>query len=95
MIRLLIKLFYTGIILIEGLIGIRFILNLINANKKNEIVATVFEYSEPFVKPFYGITDSTFTLFGIVFDLNSLVALVFFMVIGYIAIELIKAFSRD
>ncbi len=95
MIRLLIKLFYTAITLIEGLIGIRFILNLINANKNNDIVAAVFQYSEPFVKPFYGITSSTFNMFGIEFDLNSLVALVFFMVIGYIAIELMKAFSRD
>lgn len=95
MIRLLLKLLYTAIIFVEALIGIRFILLLINANKGNSLVNWVYEYSTPFVKPFYGITSSSWELFGVELDLNSLVALAFYMVVGYVVIELIKAFSRD
>ncbi len=95
MIKLLLRLLYTAITFIEALIGIRFILLFINANKSNSLVNWVYEYSEPFVKPFYGITSSTLELFGVKLDLNSLVALAFYMVVGYVVIELIKAFSRD
>lgn len=95
MFRLILRLLYSIIVLIEALLGIRFILKFINANKDNQLVSYVYEYSEPFVRPFVGITSTTINLFGISLDLNTLVALGAFMILGYVVLELSKAFSRD
>ncbi|MBI2356855.1 YggT family protein [Candidatus Dojkabacteria bacterium] len=95
MISLILRLFYIFTNLVEALISIRFILLMLNANKHNYLVSTVYKYSEPLVAPFTGVITMNINLFGLNFDVNSLVALFFFMILGYILISLIKAFSVD
>jgi len=51
--------------------------------------------SEIFVRPFYGVTTDTIKFSGITFDLTCLVSLLFYMILGFICLELIKAFSEN
>ncbi len=95
MFKLLARIAYTILTLIEALVAIRFVLLLIKANPNNELVALVLKYSEYFVKPFYGITNDVLNVGGIVFDLTSIIALVFYMVLAFVAIELVRAFSHN
>lgn len=95
MFKLLARIAYTILTLIEALVAIRFLLLLIKANKSNELVAFVMKNSEYFVKPFYGITTDVLNIGGILFDLTSIVALVFYMVLAFVATELLRAFSHN
>ncbi|KKR06076.1 MAG: hypothetical protein UT34_C0001G0116 [candidate division WS6 bacterium GW2011_GWF2_39_15] len=95
MLRLFTKLIYSLILLIQALVSIRFVLLLIDASAKNSLVNLVYQYSEYFVRPFRGITQDVFVLAGVEFDLTSLVALAFFIILGYITYEMVKAFSRE
>lgn len=93
--KAILRLFYVLTQLVEALIAIRFILLMLGANTSNYLVASVYKYSEPFVQPFKGIVTKDFDIFGLIFDVNSLVALFFFTILGYILLSLIKAFSVD
>lgn len=95
MFRLVARLLYTILLVIESLIAMRFIIKLINANSDNKFVALVLEHSERFVKPFEGIVSNSLSLGNLSIDLNSIVALVFYMIFAFVAIEMIKAFSNS
>ncbi len=95
MFRVLAKLGYMALVLIEGLVSIRFVIILINANPQNSLIAMALRVSEIFVRPFYGVTTDTIKFSGITFDLTCLVSLLFYMILGFICLELIKAFSEN
>lgn len=96
MFRLLARIAYTIIVLIQGIIAIRFVARLFNLNSSNELVKWVIETSEIFVSPFYGVLDqSTLVVNGFTLDLNALVAGFFFLIAGFICIEIVKAFSAN
>jgi hypothetical protein len=95
MFRLLARLIYTLLLLVEALVAARFILLLINANTDNSLVAQAMKYSNYLVSPFKGIVDDTLALGNLQFDLTSIVALVFYMILAFVAMEMIKAFSAD
>ncbi len=96
MFRLLARIAYTILVLIEALVAIRFVLIMISANRANELVNMVFNYSDKFVNPFIGIASiSNMNIIGLTFDITTLIALAFYMILAYVCIELIKAFSRE
>ena len=79
--------FITFVIL--SLILLRFVMLLINANEENAFVSWVYSTSEFFVRPFLGITsDPSFN--GFVFEINSLIAMLIYMLIIYGILQLVR-----
>jgi hypothetical protein len=83
---------------IEFLIGMRFILLLLGANPASGFVNWIYDWSTPFVAPFYGIfgqQSATATGTGVVvqsiFDWTALIA---FVVYGFIAMLVAGAMRR-
>ncbi len=79
--------FITFVIL--SIILLRFVMLLINANQENPFVSWIYSTSEFFVRPFLGITsDPSFN--GAVFEVNSLIAMLIYMLIIYGILQLVK-----
>lgn len=84
---------YTILLLIESIILIRFILKFIGAPSYNILANLTYKYSDIFLKPVSGITGAGFYFSGYFVDTVALVGLFFYMILAFITIELIKAFS--
>lgn len=81
-------LLWAGILL---LVGGRFLALLFDANRDSEIVQRLFQYSDFWVKPFFGVldlTNETVERTGGVFEAASFIALVAYFVIGMIVFAL-------
>lgn len=74
---------------ILAVILLRFVMLLINANEQNSFVSWVYDTSAFFVRPFLGITnDPTFN--GSVLEINSLIAMLIYMLLIYGILQLVK-----
>ncbi len=93
MFKLIAKIFYTILLLIESLILIRFILKFIGAPSYNVLAKISYRYSDFFLQPVRGLVGGGFYLGGYFIDTLALVGLFFYMILAFITIELIKAFS--
>lgn len=93
--KLVAKFFYTILLFIETIIVIRFLLKLIGASPDNDLVKNIYRISEHFVKPFFDIVTDTVVIGSFVIEITSLIALVVYMLLAFVAIELIKIFSKD
>ncbi len=71
------------LIVIESLLGARFILRLFNANPRAEIVKFFYQFTHPFIAPFDGIFPDLTVLGGtvdmVVFSAAVAYALAFFL----------------
>ena len=76
---------------LEILLGIRFFLRSTGANPDNPFAAFIFKLSEPFMAPFSTLfvspTNATATR---IFDINLLIAMVVYALLGAIAIAIIN-----
>lgn len=79
---------WTIVGLIEALIGLRVLLRLIAANPDNPFVHFIYDFSGVFVAPFLGIVHDP-TSGGAVLEINSLIAMLVYLVIGWAAMRLI------
>lgn len=79
--------FITFVIL--SIILLRVVLLLINANEENGFVRWIYNTSEFFVRPFLGITNDP-TLNGIVFEVNSLIAMLIYILLIYGILQLVR-----
>jgi uncharacterized protein YggT (Ycf19 family) len=79
--------FITFVIL--SIILLRVVMLLINANEENSFVRWIYNTSEFFVRPFLGITTDP-TLNGIVFEVNSLIAMLIYILLIYGILQLVK-----
>jgi hypothetical protein len=81
--------------LIQVVIGLRFILLLLNAREANGLVSGILSFSQLFVAPFEGIlrTDALHAG-GSIFDITALVALVGWTVLELIVIWAVGIFRR-
>jgi uncharacterized protein YggT (Ycf19 family) len=95
MITFALKIVYAIVQLIEGLLAVRFILEFFSANNANSFVSWIYQYSDPFIKPFEGVITYKFSLFGFPIDINTLVAIFFFAILGYMILGLVKAFRSE
>lgn len=94
MFKLLARLAYTVAVLIQALLMLRFIIILFKVNTSNSIISWVMNTSNGFVSPFNGVlSNPNLVINGFVVDLTIIVALFFYLVVGFIAIEILKAFS--
>lgn len=94
MFRVIAKIIYTVLLFIETIVALRFVFLLIKADTGNSIVSWIIDLSNKFVDPFAGITSEILTIAGLQFDLTAIIALVFYMIIAFVVVELIKTFSN-
>ena len=93
MFKLIAKLFYTILLLVETLISIRLVFVFIDASRASQVVDWVIKTSDIFVSPFNGIIADNIQIGNFIVDTTALLALIVYMILAFIAIELIKAFT--
>jgi hypothetical protein len=81
--------------LVQVLIGLRFVLLLLDAREANGLVSGIINLSQLFVAPFEGIlrTDALHSS-GMVFDVTALVALAGWTILELIVIWVVGVFRR-
>lgn len=95
MIKFILRLLYILVLFIEGLIITRVILLLINANTGNTFVSWVLNVSSFFIAPFQGVVSSQVVINKFELPVNSLIALFFYIIAGFIVSELLSSFSKN
>lgn len=95
MLKPIIRLAYIVTVFIESLIIARIGLTIINANTENNLAGWIMSTSSVFVDPFNGIITSSIKINDFSLSLTPLVALVFYIIAGFVLSELLKSFSRD
>ena len=97
--RFLAKIIYSVVIIIEVILGLRFIFSLIgitakDVDKSNAFVYYIFNWSDTILRPIARwnlpqiLIDNRYVL-----DLTALVGILIFIIIAYGLIEIIKAFE--
>lgn len=77
--------------LLEILLGIRFILRLLGANTDNTFAQFIYNLSDPFMAPFSTLFVSPVTQGGqSIFDVNNLVAMLVYALLGWIVVAIIR-----
>jgi YggT family protein len=74
--------------ILEGLIGLRIVLKLIDANAQNAFASFVYNITALFVAPFTGLIGNP-AMGGNVLEITSLVALVVYVLVAAVIIRLI------
>lgn len=92
--RFLAQIFYTILLIIETIISLRFVFKLVGANSSNWIVKFVYELSNIFVHPFVGVLDGDWNIGRFCIDVDALVALLIYMIVAFVVVEVIKVFSQ-
>lgn len=87
------RILYTCLLIIETVVSIRFVFKLIGASDSNFIVRTVYEISDIFVDPFVGIVTGDWEFGRFFIDVDALITLVLFMIVAFVVIEIIHAFT--
>lgn len=73
---------------IEFFLGIRFLLRLFGANPSAPFVSWVYEMTNPLLYPFNNIFPTS-QIQGFVFDFTTLFALMVYVFVGYLILQLI------
>lgn len=84
--------FILGII--EIFLGFRFVFRLFGANPAAPFVRWLYDTTDPLLNPFQNIFPSPRIENGFVVEFTTLVALLIYMFIGYLFLELIAAIRR-
>lgn len=84
------KVIYTIFSIIEGFLVFRILFLLFGANRDNLISKFIYGISNPLVAPFEGLFASL--RYGrFVISLNTIIALVFYSIAGFIIIEILNS----
>ncbi len=91
----LIKMIYTTGVVITLLLGSRFLLFAAGASASNTIINALYRLSGPLVTPFVGMINYQ-PQYGISrFDFESLIALAFYSLIGWIVLALVTTDAQE
>ncbi|UBF23945.1 YggT family protein [Kovacikia minuta CCNUW1] len=89
--RWILNTIYFLVGLLEVLLVLRFILRLFGANTENAFAQFIYNLSEPFIAPFSTLFVSPVTGGGAnIFDVNVLVAIVVYALLGWLAVWLVQ-----
>lgn len=92
--RRLTGLIQLGFGVLNGLIGLRFLLKLMAANPANPFASLVYFITSPFLWMFQGLTHTP-TFEGIEIEFFALIAIIVYALIGWIIVQLLWIlFSR-
>jgi hypothetical protein len=83
---------FGGIII--GLLGLRFVLMLLGANRGNAVVDMIYGISYPFAAPFFGMFGYTAEFGRSRFEFETLVAMVAYALITWLLIRLVTLPNR-
>ncbi len=87
---------YTIMMIIEGLLGIRFILRLFAANPASGFASFIYGITSPLVAPFYGLFPTPAAGNGSVIELYTIVALIVYPLLFWVLVRLVwLAFGED
>jgi YggT family protein len=77
--------------MVEILLGMRFFLRLLGANRENEFSQLINNLSAPFIAPFSTLFISPTSETGsYIFDVNIVIAIVAYALLSYLAVSLVK-----
>lgn len=79
---------YMAFGLLEGLLGIRFILGLLGANPAAGFAQFIYGITGPFIAPFVGLFGQP-RFEGSVFEFNSIVAILVYALIAWVLVKLV------
>lgn len=94
MLKLIIRLAYFVVIIVEALVLTRIVLLVINASTENAFASWVLSASSMFVDPFEGIVATSLQINNFSLPLTPLVALLFYIILAFVLSELLRSFSR-
>jgi hypothetical protein len=77
-----------GALLINSLIGLRFLLKLMAANPDNAFAQLIYFFTAPFLAVFVGLTRTP-TFEGIVIEFYDLIAILVYFVLAWVVVRLI------
>lgn len=88
------RIVYTIGGIIVTLLGVRFVLSLLGANRANEFANFIYSASHPFVAPFFGLFNYQ-EQFGVVrFEFETIVAMIFWSFLTWVAVRLLTIGNR-
>lgn len=74
--------------LLEGLIGLRVLLKLMEANPRNAFASSIYNFTNLFLAPFSGLTINP-NAGGIVLEITSIVAMIVYALLAWAIIRLV------
>ena len=74
---------------LEGVIGLRFLLKLLDANSKNDFASFVYGFTGLFLAPFGGLFSNPATSGGNILEITSVVAMIVYALIAWAIIRLV------
>ena len=74
---------------LETFIGLRVFLKLIAANPNNTFAAFIYNTSELFLRPFFGLIGDPATTEGAVLEISSIIAMVVYMLLAWVITRLL------
>ena len=80
--------------ILEGLLGIRFVLGLLGANPAAGFAQFIYSITQPFLAPFIGLFG-TARSGGSVFDVSILVAIVIYALIAWVLVKIVGLLMGD
>src|SRR5689334_6813858 len=81
--------------IIVAVLGLRFVLSLLGANRANPFAAFIYNLSHPFVAPFFGLFNYQ-EQFGVVrFEFETLIAMLFWGFVAWMIARLLTIGSHD
>ena len=89
------SLVYTLVGLLEGLLAIRFIFALLGANANNGFANFIYNVTQPFVSPFQGLFNYDFQAGISRFEIETVVAMIVYALVGWLFISLMQIGKRD
>lgn len=93
MLRNLTKVLYTLLIIVESTLVLRIVFRLLNINKNLSLYKVLLDVSNFFMKPFSLLNLESFTLEGYEIDLPAITALLGYLFLGFLCLEIINAFK--
>lgn len=77
-----------GFVVLEGLIGLRFLLRMIGSNLGTPFASFIYAITYPFLYPFIGLTR-VITVQGMVLEFYDLVAMLVYGLVAWVVIRLV------
>lgn len=90
--KLIAKLIYIILTIVETTIAIRIVLKLLNIPAGNQFTTIIYKYSDLFLKPLAGIGAPIY-FDQLLIDVNAVIGLFAYMIVMFIVVEIIKALS--
>lgn len=75
--------------IIMSVLALRFVLSLLSANRANPFASFIYNFSHPFVSPFFGLFNYQEQIGIIRFEFESLIAILFWGLLTWVIVRLL------